>query len=175
MLRPADAEETFIAWKIALLQKDRPSCLLLSRQNLPHLDKADAEWQNTILHGAYIVKDCAGTPDITIVATGSEVSLACEAAQQLSTKKIRVVSMLSKELFEAQPASFREGILGSASVRVVVVEAGVKQGWEGYTRSDTDIFSIERFGESGPAKKVAEYLSFTVEKLVQRLSVQDKE
>ena len=175
VLRPADAEETFIAWKIALLQKDRPSCLLLSRQNLPHLDKADAEWQNTILHGAYIVKDCAGTPDITIVATGSEVSLACEAAQQLSTKKIRVVSMLSKELFEAQPASFREGILGSASVRVVVVEAGVKQGWEGYTRSDTDIFSIERFGESGPAKKVAEYLSFTVEKLVQRLSVQDKE
>ncbi|MGP1529408.1 MAG: transketolase [Treponema sp.] len=175
VLRPADAEETFIAWKVALLQKDRPSCLLLSRQNLPHLDKADADWQNTILRGAYIVKDCAGTPDITIVATGSEVSLACEAAQQLSTKKIRVVSMLSKELFEVQPTSFRERILGSAAGRIVVVEAGVKQGWEGYTRSNADIFSIDRFGESGPAKKVAEYLGFTAEKLVQRLSVQDKE
>ena len=77
--------------------------------------------------------------------------------------------MLSKELFEAQPASFRERILGNTSVRIVVVEAGVKQGWEGYTRSNADIFSIDRFGESGPTKKVAEYLDFTAEKLVQRI------
>ena len=171
VLRPADAEETAVAWRIALEQKDRPACLILSRQNLPILEKAEPQWKALMkAAGSYIVKGTDGTPDVTILATGSEVSLACEAAQLAAPKKVRVVSVPSKELLEAQTSSYKEQLEGSRATRVMVAEAGVKQGWEGWVQSpEKDIFSIDRFGESGPAKKVAEHLGFTAQALAARI------
>lgn len=170
VLRPADAEETAVAWRIALEQKDRPVCLILSRQNLPILEKAEPQWKALMkAAGSYIVKNTDGTPDVTIFATGSEVSLACEAAQLAAPKKVRVVSVPSKELLDAQASSCKAQLVGNNG-RVMVAEAGVKQGWEGWVQSpEKDIFSIERFGESGPAKKVAEHLGFTAQALAARI------
>ena len=169
VLRPADAEETAVAWRIALEQRNRPVCLLLSRQNLPVLEKADAAWKQTIRSGAYIVKDTDGKPDVTVFATGSEVSLACAAAALASPAKVRVVSVLSKELLEGDGAAARTQLAGGGNVRVMVAEAGVKQGWEGWVQSPDDIFSIDRFGESGPAQKVAGHIHFTAEALADRI------
>lgn len=171
VLRPADAEETAVAWRMALEQKDRPVCLILSRQNLPILEKAEPQWKALMnATGSYIVKNTSGNPEVTILATGSEVSLACEAAQLAAPKKVRVVSVPSKELLEAQAQSFKEQLIGGSATRVMIVEAGVKQGWEGWVRTPAkDIFSIDRFGESGPAKKVAEQLGFTAQALAARI------
>ena len=169
VIRPADAEETAVAWRIALEQRDRPVCLLLSRQNLPVLEKANPDWNKQMLRdGAYIIKDGNGEPEVTILATGSEVSLACEAANLAAPVKVRVVSVPCKELFETARCTFHEQLTG-ASARVMVAEAGVKQGWEEFVDSPEDIFSIERFGESGPAKKVAERLGFTAAALAARI------
>lgn len=168
VLRPADAQETTLAWKMALARKDGPVCLALSRQNLPVFTKDDPDWTHTIECGAYIVKKGSEKPDITILATGSEVSLALEAASAVTEKNIRVVSVLSKELFESQTEIIRSAIVGGTkeALRVVTVEAGVKTGWEGWTRTGADNFSIQSFGESGPGNKVAAHLGFTLESLV---------
>ncbi len=164
--RPADAEESFIAWKMALARTDGPVALALSRQNLPVFTKDDPDWKHTAECGAYIVRKAADAPDVTVLATGSEVSLALKAASQVTGKKVRVVSVISKELFESQPAAIQEAIIGGkkGSVRIVVAEAGVRTGWEGWAAA-SDILSVDRFGESGPADAVAEHLGFTAEAL----------
>ena len=113
--------------------------------------------------------DSDGKPDVTVFATGSEVSLACAAAALASPAKVRVVSVLSKELLEGDGAAARTQLAGGGNVRVMVAEAGVKQGWEGWVQSPDDIFSIDRFGESGPAQKVAGHLHFTAEALADRI------
>jgi transketolase len=163
VLRPADAEETAEAWAMALEYTDGPTALALSRQNLTVFSKADPDWKNTIRTGAYIVKG-EGSPDMVIIATGSEVGLAIEAAAKVTGKKIRIVSMISKELFESQPVAIRDAIV-PPGVRVIVCEAGVRYGWERWAKPE-DILSIDRFGESGPAAKVGEHLGMTVEALV---------
>jgi transketolase len=129
--------------------------------------KDDPDWKHTVECGAYIVRKGADKPDLTILATGSEVSLALEAVALVSDKRIRVVSVLSKELFEAQSAIIRETIVGGKAkdLRIVTVEAGVRTGWEGWTSEAGDNFSINRFGESGPGSKIAAHLGFTAEKL----------
>lgn len=165
VLRPGDAEETVAAWRIAMESKDHPVLLALTRQNVPVYAKDDKNWRETIKKGAYVVKSGSGSPDVTVVATGSEVNMALEAAAKVS-KKVRVVSILDKNLFEAQSDDFQKEILGNAK-RVIVAEAGVKTGWEGYVSSKKDLFTINRFGESGPAKKIAEDLGFTAEKLAE--------
>ncbi len=167
VLRPADAEETSYAWKMALARKDGPVCLALTRQNITVFPKDDPDWKHTIECGAYIVRKGSDSPDVTVLATGSEVSLALAAADLVSGKKIRVVSVVSKELFESQSEVIRNAIVGGSknSVRIVTAEAGIRMGWEGWTRDASDNFSIERFGESGPANKVAEHLGFTAEAL----------
>ena len=120
--------------------------------------------------GSYIVKGTDGDPEITVLATGSEVSLACEAAELAAPKKVRVVSVPSKELLDAQTNPFKAQLVGCSDSRVMVVEAGVKQSWESWVFfPPDDIFSIERFGESGPAKKVAEHLGFTAQALAARI------
>ncbi len=162
VLRPGDAEETVEAWKIALETKNEPSVLSLTRQNVVVYHKDDENWKKNMRHGAYVVKKGAQNPDVTIIATGSEVSLALEAAKNVSGKSVRVVSMPNKKCFEEQSDSFKEEILGKTS-RVIVCEAGVRQGWEGFVRAKKDLFTIDRFGASGPGKKVAEYLNFTAE------------
>ena len=168
VLRPADAEETNEAWKMAMESKDHPVCLLLSRQNLTVFEKADADWKNTIKCGGYVARKGADTPDITIVATGSEVEMALKAADMVEGKKIRVVSIMDRELFLSQPKALRDTILGNAP-RVVVAEAGIKMGWEAVATSQEDLFCLTGFGASGSAAKVAEHFGFTAEKLAEVL------
>ena len=173
-LRPADAEESAEAWAMAMERTGGPTILALSRQNLTVFPKADPDWKKTIRSGAYIARQCEGSPDAVIIATGSEVGLALEAADLLAAeasgagtgkagKKLRIVSMISRELFEAQPESFRNAIV-PAGAQVFVCEAGVRSGWERWAKSE-NILSIERFGESGPAAKAAEHLGMTAQAL----------
>ena len=153
---------------MAMDSKDHPVCLLLSRQNLTVFEKEDADWKNTIRCGGYIVRKGGDTPDITIVATGSEVDLALKAADLVQDKRIRVVSVLDRELFLSQPKTLRDTILGGAQ-RVVVAEAGIKLGWEAVATSQEDLFCLNGFGASGPAAKVAEHFGFTAENLAEVL------
>ena len=162
VLRPADAEETAEAWAMAMERKEGPTVLALSRQNTVVFPKEDPEWKNTIRTGAYIVKKAEGFADLVLIATGSELNLALEAVQivsQNSGKKIQVVSMISRELFESQSEVIRHTIV-PPGVRVVCCEAGSRSGWERWAKNE-DILSIDRFGESGPAASVAQHLGFT--------------
>jgi len=157
VFRPADAEEAACAWAMALDRRDGPTALAMSRQNLPVIPKDDPDWRTTIRTGAYIVKK-ADSPEGVIIATGSEVSLALEAAAA-SGKRLQVVSMISRELFESQPPAVRDAIV-PPGVRTICCEAGVRTGWERWAKPE-DILSVDRFGESGPANQVARDLGFT--------------
>jgi transketolase len=168
VLRPADAEEAAEAWVMAMERQDGPTILALSRQNITVFAKEDPDWRHTIRTGAYIVKKAAEKPDVVVIATGSEVGIAVEAANKVADKRVRVVSMISRELFEAQPKAIQEAIV-PAGVRVVTCEAGVRTGWERWAKPE-DILSLDRFGESGPAAKVAEYLGITADALARLIN-----
>jgi transketolase len=163
VLRPADAEETAEAWAMAMDRQEGPVVLSLSRQNITVFPKADPDWKNTIRTGAYIVKKAEGTPGAVIIATGSEVGLALEAAER-SGKKVQVVSMISRELFESQPKAIQDSIV-PPGLRVICCEAGTRCGWEHWAKPE-NILSVDRFGESGPADRVASALGFTADALV---------
>jgi transketolase len=160
--RPCDSVETAVAWKAAVERKDGPSSLIFSRQGLPHQERSDEQIAN-IARGGYVLKDCDGTPDAIIIATGSEVALAMGAAEKLSGKKIRVVSMPSVDVFEAQDDAYRESVIPSAVTARVVVEAGVTDGWYKYAGLNGKVVGLNRFGESAPAGKLFEYFGFTVD------------
>jgi transketolase len=164
VLRPGDAEETVVAWEMALERKDGPTVLALSRNNLTVFKKDDANWKDTIRCGAYVARRPASAPDLVIVATGSEVNLALDAAARITDKKVMVISMISRELFYAQNERIRNTLLPSG-VRTVVVEAGIPMGWERIAKPE-DILSIDRFGESGPGDKVAVHLGLTVDHIL---------
>jgi transketolase len=160
VLRPGDAEETAEAWVMGMDRREGPTVFALSRQNVTVFPKDDPDWKDTIRTGAYIAKKAPGNkPDAVVIATGSEVGLALEAVPLAAGKKVQVVSMISRELFESQPREIREAII-PPGVRVICCEAGVRTGWERWAEPE-DILSIDRFGESGPAGKVAEALGFT--------------
>lgn len=165
VLRPGDAEETVAAWHIAMESKDHPVVLALTRQNVPVYEKEDKNWKETVKKGAYVVKTGSENPDVTVVATGSEVNMALDAAKKVSGKTVRVVSVLDKNLFESDE-KFMNEILGGAK-RVIVAEAGCRCGWEGIATGRKDLFTIDRFGESGPGKNVAQALGFTADKLAE--------
>lgn len=165
VLRPGDAEETVAAWHIAMESKDHPVVLALTRQNVPVYEKEDKNWKETIKKGAYVVKNGGENPDVTVVATGSEVNMALDAVKKVSGKTVRVVSVLDKNLFESDE-KFMNEILGGAK-RVIVAEAGCRCGWEGIATGRKDLFTIDRFGESGPGKNVAQALGFTADKLAE--------
>ncbi|MCE5257055.1 MAG: transketolase, partial [Spirochaetaceae bacterium] len=171
VLRPADAEETAAAWRMAIEKTDGPIAIALSRQNLPVLEKADPDWASTMALGAYIVRNPDRAPDITLVASGSEVSLATKAADIVSANEpslaIRIVSVPCRERFFASPKTIQDAIL-SPMAKIFVVEAGISMGWERIAPCQ-NIFSIERFGASGPGDKVAEYLGFTAEKFAGKI------
>ena len=162
--RPGDAQETAIAWKQAVTSDHGPSVIALTRQNLLIYEKQDSDWQNSCKKGAYVVKECSGEPDVVIVATGSEVPLALEAAEGLKEKKVRIVSMLSRDLFEQQDEEFKKKLLGKTA-RIVVAEAGITTGWRGIASSQNSVLGIDRFGESGKASQVASHLGITAENL----------
>ena len=167
VLRPGDAEETEMAWRMAVERTGGPSALALTRQGIAVYPKADAEWRKNIRRGAYIVKECDGTPDVVIVATGSEVSTALQAAAALTDRRVRVVSMICRELYAAQAADFRAALV-PAGVKKIVFEAGVSFGWKSPFDDSTLVVGIDRFGESGPYQKIAEHLGITPAALEKR-------
>ncbi len=162
VLRPADAEETNLAWKWATEKTDGPVALALTRQNLTVFEKP-AGWEEQARKGAYIAKECSGTPETVILASGSEVNLALDAAEQ-SSKNVRVVSVLSLETFKQQDAAYIKSLIPEGA-RVVVAEAGVKEGWEGFATDDDAILCMRGFGESGSYKDLAKHFGFTPENL----------
>lgn len=169
VLRPGDAQESTVAWDIAMASKDHPVCMCFTRQNITVYKKEDADWKKNVLKGAYVVQKGADNPDITVLATGSEVSMALEAAKLVNGKTVRVVSVMDRTLFASQDKSYIDSVIGNAK-RVVVAEAGCSMGWEGFVSSKEDLFTLNRFGESGPAAKVAEDLGFTAKDLAALLS-----
>ncbi len=168
VLRPGDAEETEAAWEIAMETTDHPVCIILTRQDLQGYAKHDADWKTRIKKGAYVAKDCSGVPDITVLASGSEVSLAVAAAAAVPEKKIRIVSVMDLKGFERMSDTERGALIGS-SPRVVAAEAGIGTEWRQFVKDRADLFCIDRFGESGPAAQVAEHLGYTAEKLTELL------
>jgi len=167
--RPCDAVESSVCWKSAIEKKDGPSCLIFSRQNLEHQTRTDAQIAD-IARGGYVLRDCDGTPDVIIIATGSEVSLATGAAEQLGDKKIRVVSMPSTTVFEEQDDAYRESVLPAGVKARVAVEAAVTQGWYKYVGLDGAVVGIDRFGESAPAGELFKEFGFTVENVVKAVN-----
>ncbi len=168
--RPCDAVETTVSWKAAFERQHGPSILVFSRQNLPHVPRTQQQIE-AISRGGYILSDCDGQPEAIIIATGSEVELALKAAEQLNAagKKIRVVSMPSTNIFDAQDAAYRESVLPSAVTKRVAVEAGVTDGWWKYVGTNGKIVGLDRFGESAPAGQLFKEFGFTVENVVKNV------
>jgi transketolase len=163
--RPCDTVESAVAWSQAIERKSGPSCLIFSRQDLPFQKRSDAQLA-AIAKGGYVLKDCAGTPDVILIATGSEVQLAMGAAEKLANKKIRVVSMPSTNVFDAQDAAWRESVLPKAVTKRVAVEAAVTDGWWKYVGMNGRVVGINRFGESAPDKVLFKEFGFTVDNVV---------
>ncbi|MFM2318782.1 MAG: transketolase [Pseudomonadota bacterium] len=162
--RPCDGVETALAWKAAIEKTEGPTSLILTRQNLPFQTRS-TEQVATIAKGGYVLKDCEGTPDAIIIATGSEVALAMGAAEQLSGKKIRVVSMPCVDVFLAQDAAYRESVLPTAVTARVAVEAGVSAGWYQFVGLQGKVLGLDTFGESAPAPVLFKHFGFSVENL----------
>ena len=165
--RPCDAVESAVSWKSAIERKDGPSSLVFSRQNLPHQAR-DQEQLAAIARGAYILADCAGTPDAILIATGSEVELAMAAAARLAEggKQVRVVSMPCAEIFEQQDAAYREAVLPSDVLARVAVEALHADFWYKYVGLDGRVVGMTTFGVSAPAGELMKYFGFTVDNVV---------
>ena len=165
--RPCDAVESAVAWKLAIERKTGPSCLIFSRQNLAHMDR-DSDQMAGIGRGGYVLRDCAGTPDAILIATGSEVELAVKAADALaaSGKAVRVVSMPSTDAFDAQDAAYRESVLPRAVNTRVAIEAACTAGWWKYVGCQGAVVGIDRFGESAPAGDLFKAFGFTVDQVV---------
>ena len=158
--RPCDAVESAVAWAQAAERRDGPTCLIFSRQGLAHQTRS-AEQIEAVKKGGYILKDCDGTPDCIVIATGSEVAIAMEAAEA-SSKNVRVVSMPNTNVFDAQDADYKESVLPSAVTARVAVEAAVTDGWYKYVGTGK-VIGIDRFGESAPAGELFKLFGFTAE------------
>ncbi len=165
--RPCDTVESAVAWQYAIERRDGPTSLLFSRQNLPFQFRSE-EQIDSIKRGGYVLRDCDGTPDAIIIATGSEIGLAMDAATKLESngRKIRVVSMPSTDAFDAQDEAWRESVIPRAVSARVAIEAGVSPCWIKYVGLDGRVIGIDTFGESAPAGDVFEYFGFNVENVV---------
>ena len=165
--RPADQVESAVAWKAAIERKEGPSALIFTRQNLQQQPRNAAQLAD-IARGGYILKDCAGTPDLIFIATGSEVELAVKAAEVLEAegKKVRVVSMPSTNVFDKQDAAYREAVLPKAVTKRVAIEAQLSDFWYKYVGFEGKIVGMNSFGESAPANELFKLFGFTVENVV---------
>ncbi|USR97006.1 transketolase [Aliivibrio fischeri] len=165
--RPCDQVESAVAWKLAIERKDGPSALIFSRQNLAQQER-DAEQLTNIAKGGYILKDCEGQPELVLIATGSEIELAVEAAAQLTAegKAVRVVSMPSTDAFDKQDEAYREAVLPSAVTKRIAIEAGIADFWYKYVGFGGKIIGMTTFGESAPADELFKMFGFTTENVV---------
>ncbi len=164
--RPCDATETAVAWKKAIENKTGPTALVLTRQGLPTQERNDQQLSE-IEKGAYVLIDCEGEPDLTIIATGSEVELAVQAVVELKDHKIKVVSMPCCELFESQDVEYKHQVLSKNGKRLAI-EAATGDLWYKYVGLEGDVISMDRFGESAPADQLFKEFGFTVENVVAR-------
>jgi len=165
--RPCDTVETAVAWRHAIERRDGPTSLVLTRQGVPFQARSD-EQIAAIARGAYVLKDADGTPDAIVIATGSEVGIAMQAAEQLAADGIgaRVVSMPCTNVFDLQDETYRASVL-PANVKVrVAVEAGVTDGWWRFVGENGRVVGLDRFGESAPADELFEHFGFTADNVV---------
>ena len=169
VLRPGDANEAVVASRIAFEQTNRPSLVLLTRQGLPVFDRNKYPSAEEFRKGGYIMQNCEGTPEVVIIATGSEVWVALEAAEKISENKVRVVNMGCWELFDEQSLEYRQSVLGDESALRVSIEAGVTLGWEHYTGLNGLNIGINTFGESAPGGEVADHFGITPGKVADKI------
>jgi transketolase len=170
VIRPCDANETAAAWRAALEIREQPVALILTRQSVPTLAHTQNSSAQGLRRGAYILVESNGTPDMILIASGSEVHLLIEVREKLKEQMIdaRIVSMPSWELFDAQPKEYRDSVL-PPSVRLrLAVEAGVPQGWHRYVGDQGDVIGLDRFGTSAPGLVLMREYGFTVENILQR-------
>ncbi|PAU57548.1 transketolase [Pseudomonas indica] len=165
--RPADAVESAVAWKYAIERKDGPSALVFSRQNLPH-HLRDHEQESAIARGGYVLKDCDGEPELILIATGSEVALAVQAADKLAEqgRKVRVVSMPCTSVFDAQDAAYKQSVLPVEVGARIAIEAAHADYWYKYVGLDGRVIGMTSFGESAPAPALFEHFGFTVDNVL---------
>ncbi len=170
VIRPSDATEAVEAWRQALSAISGPTVLSLTRQKLPVIDRTIYAPADNLRFGAYVIKDCSGTPDILLIATGSEVSLALDAAAQLDNTGVnsRVISMPSTELFEKQSATYKASILPKTVTKRLAIEAASSYGWRQYVGEKGAILGIDEFGSSAPGPVMMEKHGFTVENVLKR-------
>jgi transketolase len=170
VIRPADANETAQAWRVALEHEGGPVALILTRQNLPIIDQEKYASAVNLERGAYILSPCEGEPQLILIATGSEVQLALAAQQQLKDAGIAasVVSMPSWELFEKQQDDYKEQVLPKKIKKRLAIEAGSPMGWHRYVTDEGDVLGVDRFGESAPIDALMKEYGFTVENAVSR-------
>ncbi len=156
-----------MAWRDAIERADGPTSLVLTRQGVPHQDRT-SEQIAAIARGGYVLRDSDGDPDVILIATGSEVSLAVAAAETLAAEGVaaRVVSMPCTSVFDAQDEAYRESVLPSAVTARVAVEAGVTGGWWRYVGTNGRVIGIDQFGESAPAPELFAHFGFTTENVV---------
>ncbi|HVB79506.1 MAG TPA: transketolase C-terminal domain-containing protein [Candidatus Binataceae bacterium] len=172
VIRPGDANETAVAWRVALEARDHPVALVLTRQNVPTIDRSQFAAADGLRHGAYVLADAPdGRPNVILMASGSEVGLIMAARHQLQDQKVlaRVVSMPSWELFDAQPRSYREQVLSPSVPARLAVEAGATQGWHRYVGDRGDVLGVDRFGASALGEVVMREYGFTVENVCKGL------
>ncbi len=167
--RPCDQVESAVAWKFAIERKDGPTAMIFSRQNLAQQPRTDAQLA-AIAKGGYVLKDCAGTTELILIATGSEVDLAVQAADQLTAagKAVRVVSMPSTDVFDKQDAAYRESVLPASVTARVAIEAGIADYWYKYVGLNGCVIGMSTFGESAPAGELFKLFGFTVENVVEK-------
>jgi transketolase len=170
LIRPADANETAVAWKLAVESKKHPTALALTRQAVPTFDRTKYAGAEGVRQGAYVFSDVPGTPDVILIGTGSELQLAVAAQEKLAGEgiKARVVSMPCWDLFDEQSAEYKESVLPTAVRARVAVEAGTPIGWERYVGLDGRVKGQAQFGASGPAKDVFKHFGFSAEAVVER-------
>ena len=167
--RPCDQVESAIAWQYAVERKDGPTALIFSRQNLKQQERNEQQLAN-VYRGGYILNDCSGTPELILIATGSEVELAVEAYHKLTEagKKVRVVSMPSTDAFDKQDQAYKESVLPSSVTARVAIEAGISDYWYKYVGLNGKIIGMTSFGESGPAEQLFAKFGFTVENVLKQ-------
>lgn len=170
VIRPADANETAHAWRVAIEKKDGPTVLVFTRQGLPILDQDKYGKASQLEKGAYILSEGSKTPQVILIATGSEVAMVMDAQVKLEAEGIstRVVSMPSWELFEKQSAAYKESVLPKAIKKRLAVEMASPLGWHKYVTDEGDILAMETFGESAPADELYKYFGFTVDNVVKK-------
>ncbi|MBA4139645.1 MAG: transketolase [Segetibacter sp.] len=168
VIRPADANETIEAWRIAMTRLKGPVALILTRQKLPNIDQTRFASAKNVEKGAYILSDAEGTPDIILIGSGSELQWAMAAQEELKKEgtKARVVSMPSWELFDQQDQAYKDEVLPPAITKRVAIEAGVTLGWYKYVGLDGAVVGLDRFGASGPGDEVMKYFGFTTENVL---------